>query len=157
MRKFNRSRKVAARVKKTGKINSRKVIVDGIQFASKLESYMYKALKDAGIKAEYEPTSFELIPSFHFPLKSYERQSNGKGDMINRGEKSVRGITYKPDFMGDGFVIECKGHANESFPIRWKLFKLHIMQGEDIDLYKPQSQKDCDETVRLILENQKNK
>ena len=63
LRKFNRSRKVAKRGKSTGKINSRKVTVDGIKFASRLEAYMYKALKEAGIEAEYESESFEFITS----------------------------------------------------------------------------------------------
>ena len=37
---------------------------DGIQFASGLEVYMYKALKEARIVAEYEPTSYTLINGF---------------------------------------------------------------------------------------------
>ena len=32
-------------------------------------------------------------------------------------------IKYTPDFIGDNFIIETKGRANESFPMRWKLFK----------------------------------
>ena len=32
-------------------------------------------------------------------------------------------IKYTPDFIGEDFIIETKGRANESFPIRWKLFK----------------------------------
>ena len=32
-------------------------------------------------------------------------------------------IKYTPDFIGKDFIIETKGRANESFPLRWKLFK----------------------------------
>ena len=65
-------------------------------------------------------------------------------------------IKYTPDFIGDNFIIETKGRANESFPMRWKLFKQLVMrQFPTYTLYKPQNQKECDETIRLILEKQK--
>ena len=140
--------------RKKGPVVSKKVVFDGITFASGLEKYMYIALKKAGIKAEYEGETFELIPSFHFYDDCYERQSNGKGDFIDRGHKKVLNISYTPDFVGEDFIIECKGRANESFPIRWKLFKQKISLS-GIALYKPQNQKDCDETVLLILKNRK--
>jgi hypothetical protein len=54
-------------------------------------------------------------------------QANGKGVYKNRGCKKILPITYKPDFVGRDFVIECKGRANESFPLRWKLFKAWIV------------------------------
>tara|TARA_R100000657_G_C4589949_1_gene49178 strand:+ start:108 stop:551 length:444 start_codon:yes stop_codon:yes gene_type:complete len=139
------------RRKKRGPVVSKKVTVDGIKFASGLEAYMYRALKKAKIKAQYEKRSFELQPSFEFNNSSYERQSNGKGDMVNRGNKKVLAIKYTPDFEGKNFIIECKGRANESFPIRWKLFKKHVVYNlPDITLYKPQRQSECDEVIKLI-------
>jgi hypothetical protein len=137
--------------RKRGPVVSKKVTVDGIKFASGLEAYMYKALKKARIKAQYEQRSFELISPFEFKNLSYERQSNGKGDMVNRGNKKVLAIKYTPDFEGKNFIIECKGRANESFPIRWKLFKKYVADNlPDITLYKPQRQSECDEVVKLI-------
>ena len=139
------------RRKKRGPVVSKKVTVDGIKFASGLEAYMYRALKKAKIKAQYEKRSFELQPSFEFNNSSYERQSNGKGDMVNRGNKKVLAIKYTPDFEGKNFIIECKGRANESFPIRWKLFKKYVVDNlPDITLYKPQRQSECDEVIKLI-------
>tara|TARA_R100000697_G_scaffold55029_1_gene68255 strand:- start:3012 stop:3455 length:444 start_codon:yes stop_codon:yes gene_type:complete len=139
------------RRKKRGPVISKKVTVDGIKFASGLEAYMYRALKKAKIKAQYEKRSFELQPSFEFNNSSYERQSNGKGDMVNRGNKKVLAIKYTPDFEGKNFIIECKGRANESFPIRWKLFKKYVVDNlPDITLYKPQRQSECDEVIKLI-------
>ena len=144
MKKFRRR-------KKRGPVVSKKIIVDGIKFASGLEAYMYRALKKAKIKAQYEKRSFELQSSFEFNNSSYERQSNGKGDMVNRGNKKVLAIKYTPDFEGTNFVIECKGRANESFPIRWKLFKKHIADNyPDMRLYKPQRQSECDDVINLI-------
>jgi hypothetical protein len=144
--------------RKKGPVVSKKVIYDGITFASGLEKYMYKVLKQAEIHAEYESQSFELLPSFNFKNDCIERQSNGKGDYINRGNKKVLNLKYTPDFIGEDFIIETKGRANDSFPLRWKLFKwLMTLMCDKRTLYKPQSQKDCDETIKLILEKRKQK
>ena len=73
--------------KKKGPVRSKKVLYDGITFQSGLEKYMYIALKIAKIKAEYEGTTYELIPSFNYDKSSYERQANGKGEYKDRGKK----------------------------------------------------------------------
>lgn len=141
---------------KRGPVRAKKVLYDGINFASGLEKYMYCALKKAKIKNKYEGETFVLLAGFHFENEVYERQSNGKGDYKNRGCKRILPIKYTPDFIGDTFIIETKGRANESFPMRWKLFKQLVMnQFPNYTLYKPQNQKECDRTVELILEKLK--
>jgi hypothetical protein len=143
--------------RKKGPVVAKKVIYDGVTFASGLEKYMYKALKDANIDFEYEGRTFELLPSFTFENISIEKQSNGKGDFINRGNKKVLNLKYTPDFIGKDFIIETKGRANESFPLRWKLFKKWMMDNNDTrTLYKPQSNAECLETVRIILDKRNN-
>jgi len=140
--------------RKKGPVRSKKVTFDGIQFASGLEKYMYQALKKAKIHAIYEGATFELQEGFMFNVDSYERQSNGKGDMINRGQKKIQSIKYTPDFVSSSFIIECKGRANESFPLRWKMFKKYVNHKmKHVTLYKPQNQKECDEVVNLIIKN----
>ena len=144
------------RRKKRGPVRAKKTVVDGLTFASGLEAYMYKALKAANIKASYEGWTFDLIREFDFNIDVYERCANGKGDYKNRGHKTIRKISYTPDFIGQGFIIECKGRPNESFPIRWKLFKKYVSERlHSVTLYKPQNQKECDETVSLILGKRK--
>ena len=140
--------------KKRGPVRAKKVSFDGIQFASGLEKYMYIALKKAKIGAVYEGAVFELQEGFMFDTDSYERQGNGKGDMINRGQKKILNIKYTPDFVSGSFIIECKGRANESFPLRWKMFKKYInCKMKHVTLYKPQNQKECDEVIELIIKN----
>jgi len=144
------------RSKKRGPVRSKKVICDGITFASGLEKYMYLALRKARIKADYEGETFTLIDGFEFETTSYERQSNGKGEFKDRGNKKILPIRYTPDFvsLGNGFIIECKGRANESFPMRWKLFKRFINRCyPHVTLYKPQNQKECDQVIELIIKN----
>jgi len=140
--------------KNKGPVRSKKVVFDGITFASGLERYMYQVLKKAKIKADYEGETYTLIDGFNFDNKSHERQSNGKGDFVNRGNKKILPIKYTPDFVGRNFVIECKGRANESFPMRWKLFKRFINRRyPHVTLYKPQNQKECDKVIELITKN----
>ena len=142
--------------RKKGPVRSKKVTFDGITFASGLEKYMYTALKKAKIKSEYEGQTYELQEGFMFDVDSYERQGNGKGDMVNRGRKKILNIKYTPDFISDSFIIECKGRANESFPIRWKMFKKYVKERiPHVTLYKPQNQKECDKVVELILTKRK--
>ena len=140
--------------RKKGPVRSKKVTFDGIKFASGLEKYMYIALKKAKIKSKYEGQTYVLQESFNFEIDSFERQANGKGDMVNRGQKKILNIKYTPDFVSDSFIIECKGRANESFPIRWKMLKKYVKERiPHVTLYKPQNQKECDKVVELIIKN----
>ena len=144
--------------RKRGPVRSKKVTFDGITFASGLERYMYQALKKAKIKAKYEGQTYVLQEAFNFNVDSYERQANGKGDMVNRGQKKIQSIKYTPDFVSNSFIIECKGRANESFPMRWKMFKKYVNHKmKHVTLYKPQNQKECDKVIELIIKNKKNK
>lgn len=122
------------RIKKEGKVkNAQPNVYDGIKFRSKLETYTYKKLKEAGIEAEYEPIHFELIPKFEY-----------------QGEK-VRAMTYLPDFVGKDFIIECKGLIGDSFPLRWKIFKYTLMkQNSNYKLYLVRNQKQVDELVKKL-------
>ncbi len=142
--------------KKRGPVTAKKISYDGINFASGLERYTYIALKKAKLFEYYEGENFALIDSFDFPNESYEKQANGKGEYVDRGQKKILGIKYTPDFVGKDYIIECKGRANESFPIRWKLFKLWLTKNNiGKTLYKPQNQKEVDKTVDLIKQQRK--
>jgi len=142
--------------RKKGPVRSKKVTYDGIKFASGLEKYMYVALSEANIESVYEGMTFVLQEDFLFNVDSYERQANSKGDMVNRGQKKIQNIKYTPDFVSSDFIIETKGRANESFPLRWKMFKKYVKEHHPhVTLYKPQNQKECDKVVELIIKNKK--
>ena len=113
-------------------------IYDGIKFRSKLETYTYKKLKEAGISAEYESTHFELIPKFEY------------------NTEKVRAMTYLPDFVGKDFIIECKGLIGDSFPLRWKIFKYMLMQkGLKYKLYLVRNQKEVDAMIDELKTNKR--
>jgi hypothetical protein len=137
--------------RKKGPVIAKNIVYDGVSLKSGLEKYMYKALKDANIEFKYEAYTFELVPAFMFDNSCIERQLNGKGDFMERGKKKVLNLKYTPDFVGKDFIIETKGRANESFPLRWKLFKKWLVDNDDPrTLYKPQNQKDCDDVIMLL-------
>ncbi len=141
---------------KRGPVAAKKVSYDGINFASGLERYTYMALKKNKLFEGYENEVFQLVESFNFNNESFEKQANGKGEYTNRGQKKILGIKYTPDFIGKDYIIECKGRANESFPLRWKLFKLWLTKNKiGKTLYKPQNQKEVDLTMILIKERRK--
>ena len=141
---------------KKGPVRAKKVSYDGINFASGLERYTYIALKKNKLFEGYENEVFQLIEGFDFNNEAFEKQANGKGEYTNRGQKKILGIKYTPDFVGKDYIIECKGRANESFPLRWKLFKLWLTKNKiGKTLYKPQNQKEVDLTMILIKEKRK--
>jgi hypothetical protein len=142
--------------RKKGPVVAKSIVYDGIKFSSGLEKNMYMLLKKAGIKFEYEGETYTLFEGFNFMTECYERQSNGKGEYRNRGGNKLLPIKYTPDFVGNNFIIETKGRANESFPLRWKMFKKYAtINLPNVVLYKPQNIKECEETIRLILEKQR--
>ena len=69
--------------RKKGPVTARKVIYDGITFASGLEKYLYIALKKAKLKFKYDGENFTLVESFKFNRAAHERQNNGKGEYID--------------------------------------------------------------------------
>lgn len=142
-------------VKKKGKmiVNATRIIVDGIQFASTLESRMYLLLKEAGIKSAYEGKTYTTFKGFAYPEECYERYLKKNKFMVNR--PSVLKIDYTPDFVGENeeFIIEVKGRPNESFPLRWKLFKALMNQRENPPIiFKPSTVGECEQVIKILKE-----
>ena len=118
-----------------GKVkNATAVDAYGIHFRSKLELYTYEAFMKAGIPVKYEPKHFTLLPKFTY-----------------LGE-NIRAITYLPDFIGRGFVVECKGLMGDSFPLRYKLFKYYLKRHHSkMKCYLVRNHKQVDEMIRELL------
>ena len=114
--------------------NATPTVYNNIKFRSKLEMYTYKKLEQAKINAEYEMHRFELIPAFVFL------------------GKKIRAMTYLPDFVGDNFIIECKGFGNDAWPLREKLFKYKLfLTNDNRHFYVVHNQKEVDECINQIL------
>tara|TARA_R100000808_G_C2137589_1_gene145677 strand:+ start:792 stop:1238 length:447 start_codon:yes stop_codon:yes gene_type:complete len=140
------------RVKKKGKTkvkNAKKSSYDGKNFQSNLELYCYKQLEEAEILIDYEEHTFTIFPATVYPQACYEGTTK---KLYNKGSK-IRPITYTPDFVDPNgkFIIETKGYANESFPLRWKLFKKHLKDNDHrYVLFMPRNKKQVDEVIEII-------
>tara|TARA_R100001129_G_scaffold112810_1_gene77793 strand:- start:458 stop:904 length:447 start_codon:yes stop_codon:yes gene_type:complete len=144
-----KKRKYVKRKGRTKVKNAKKSIYDGKEFKSNLELYCYKQLEQSEILVEYEENTFTIFPAMVYPLACYEGTQK---KLYNKGSK-IRPITYTPDFVDPNgkFIIETKGYANESFPLRWKLFKKHLKDNNHhYVLFMPRNKKQVDETIELI-------
>jgi len=115
--------------------NATPLTYNKIKFKSKLEVFMYKQLRAAKIKFDYEKQTFVLIEGFTYM------------------GKKLRPITYTPDFVLKDYsvIIETKGFMTEVFRIKMKLFKWMLSQQKDDRLiYTPRNQKDCLEVIKGI-------
>lgn len=115
--------------------NATPLVYDSIKFRSKLEVYCYKQLRESNIKTEYESKKFILQQGFELD------------------NEKIRPITYTPDFIGDTFIIECKGMQTDSFKIKWKMFKYWLFTNKiNYKLYMPRNQKDIEKVIQDINE-----
>lgn len=115
--------------------NATPTTIDGIKFRSKLEAFTYNCLKQNNIPFEYEAHKYEIQPKFVYI------------------KESVRPITWTPDFVGDSFIIECKGWANDAFPNKLKQFKYWLYcKHFTPDIYIVHSNKEVLSCVEKIKE-----
>ena len=118
-----------------------------------LEVFCYQKLKESGISLEYETKKFVLFEGMHYGNSRYE--DNGKTGYKDKKSHKVRDITYTPDFLDPKgkWIIECKGYANERFPLKWKMFLKLLMEQDDPPvLFVPRNQKQVLQTIEMILE-----
>ena len=124
-----------------------KLLVDNIQFRSALEVYCYQQLKKHGLETNYETLVIELVPKFTFKGKCLESSKKG----LKLSPSTCRPMTYLPDFVGTGWIIECKGFRGaDTWQIKRKLIKYYL-KDTGIDYYIPSNRKQVDETIKLII------
>lgn len=157
------------RIKKIKKNNSKikntksLELENGLKFRSKLELFTYQKLLGAGIdNFDYEKEKFVLMEAFEFPNESIEAfetktKDVGKSKYFDDVDHKIRSITYLPDFTcinhetKQGWILEVKGYANDSFPLKWKMFKSWLVKHNyTVTLYKPNNQQNVLKCIELI-------
>lgn len=133
-------------MKKSGKVhhstnkkvkNATPLTYNKIEFKSKLEVYCYKLFHDNRIPVEYEQVKFQILEPFVY------------------NEEKIRGMVFTPDFVGNDFIVECKGFMNDAFPLRWKIFKHYLATNKlRYDLYLPRNKQDVEKVVQKIISKQ---
>ena len=117
------------------------------QYKSKLEKTCADILELNNIVFEYEPWEVVLIEPFTFEYPSYERI----GKEFKEQRPKLRRTSYKPDFIGDGWVIETKGKRTPDFQLKWKLFKRYLIEHEyDVLLFMPTNKKEIVKSIDVI-------
>lgn len=123
---------------------------DANKYKSRLELYCAWKLTEAGIAFAYEPASFVVFEGCTIPFESWEKI----GKKFKKTSNKVRRISYKPDFVGNNWIIETKGMRTEDFNLRWKLFKKYLVDNElNYRLYVPSNMKEVDIVIEDISEN----
>ena len=139
------------------KIKHKKVIVDGIEFDSKLESQCYPYLRDwqnEGIisNLELQPL-YLLIPAF--------KNSFYNGATRKISSAQIHKMEYTPDYQFDfvfdndtyKVVIESKGYPNESYPLRKKIFLDRFRNVVFLDIRKKEDYPKILDIVEKIILN----
>jgi len=144
-RSINVGRTKSSKKSKRQKVrNAQRLSYYGIQFKSKLELYTYKKLKEANLRVNYEKETFTLIDKFDYAGRSMELFKRQGVKTFDWQRPHIRGMTYTPDFtdMRGKWIIECKGHPNDAFPIKWKMFKQYLNKNHPgFTLYMPRNHK----------------
>ena len=114
--------------------NAKRELYDNIWFRSRLEVYVYKRLKSLNVNFEYEKHRYTIIYPFEYQ------------------EEKVRAMTYKPDFVGETFIIEVKGHKTDAWLVREKLVKRRLSKDyPHMKFYQISSQKQFESIADEIL------
>lgn len=132
-------------------IQSKKSNYDNKEFDSQLELYLYKRLQEEQIMFSFNEKSFTLIPAFKYPQPIYEPKKVKEKGLVDKS--TIRKMAYTPDFVADdeSWIIETKGRANESFPLRWKIFKNLMSERDKVPmLFLPRNKEECEQTITIL-------
>lgn len=107
--------------------NAQESSYNGILFRSKSEMNIYKLFFENGFTLEYEPKKAVIMEEFNVNFDFYDHKSDKNNKvLVNKKDKTILPITYTPDFIYKGkrrlYIIEVKGFANDTFPLKKKLF-----------------------------------
>ena len=114
------------RVENAKVINATPCSYNGIDFKSKLEMNIYKAIESEGYAPLYEPITFTIWNGFKPRIPFYKKNKSSR-KMVLENTK-IRDITYTPDiifYAGTRMIlVEVKpDYENDVFPYKKKLFR----------------------------------
>lgn len=133
--------------------NATPSVYNGIKFDSKLEMFCYQKLIENKISSKYNEQTYTLVEKYNYLGYEYPEKRTPKGNF----RKVVLPVTYTPDFViQENIIIECKGFADNKFPIKWKMFKKQLQDkfSDNLFLFMPRNQKqviECIEKIKKIL------
>ena len=124
------------------------------QYKNGLEKYCGDSLKEHDYSFVYEP-QYILVEGFNYPSEHFKSVPK-KPELVNVTGKKTLPIKYKPDFFleEEKVFVETKGfiRANDSFPLRWKLFLRFLIESgmSDHAVFIPKNKKQVDEIITYL-------
>ena len=114
------------RVENAKVINATPCSYNGIDFKSKLEMNIYKAIESEGYIPLYEPITFTIWNGFKPRIPFYKKNKSSRKIVLENTK--IRDITYTPDiifYAGTRMIlVEVKpDYENDVFPYKKKLFR----------------------------------
>ena len=114
------------RVENAKVINATPCSYNGIDFKSKLEMNIYKAIESEGYVPLYEPITFTIWNGFKPRIPFYKKNKSSRKMALENTK--IRDITYTPDiifYAGTRMIlVEVKpDYENDVFPYKKKLFR----------------------------------
>jgi hypothetical protein len=137
--------------------NAEEVKADGIKFRSKLEKFTYLMLKTAKIECDYEKICFVLQDGFKSGCTIYQKGTEKGKKIFKQKPKSIREMTYTPDFVNKDWgiekkwIIEVKGFETDGYKLKKKLFLKQLDNINANILYLiPSNKKEVLECISII-------
>ena len=114
------------RVENAKVINATPCSYNGIDFKSKLEMNIYRAIESEGYTPLYEPITFTIWNGFRPRIPFYKKNKSSRKMALENTK--IRDITYTPDiifYAGTRMIlVEVKpDYENDVFPYKKKLFR----------------------------------
>lgn len=112
---------------------------NGIKFRSRTEVEVYKTFLQYGFCPLYEKVKYTLWEGIKPTVATYKPDKFGN---LQLQTKKLQNITYTPDFvlyLQDNkviVIIEVKGHPNDAYPIKEKMFRKLLEQIEKYEKKK---------------------
>lgn len=133
------------------KYKNKEKIYNDTKYRSVLEVTCAMELALNNIPFKYEPEEYILLDSGNYPGIIYEKKKIKGKPTFTKSRGTIRKISYTPDFVGDGWIIETKGFETAEFKLKWKLFQAELIkQGKIVHLFKPTNKREITETIQII-------
>ena len=134
-------------------LNAKLTSYNDINFKSKLEVACYKKLAASGLSFAYEPETIIIWQGNkitntvgYFPDKNKM--------LVPKTNYKLRDITYTPDFKivykGYTIYIDSKGHVNDVYPLKKKMFLQYLNNKVKHLFFEPHSVKQMVQTIDII-------
>ena len=133
--------------------NATATFYNNINFKSKLEVSCYKKLETSGLTFAYEPETITIWVGSKIINTTVYLPDKYK-ILVPKSNFKLRDITYTPDFKITHkeytIYVDSKGHVNDVYPIKKKMFLQYLDKKPKHMFFEPHSVKQMMQTIEII-------